>query len=445
MAYNSGIVTAPVSIRDVQNALGSSYTDLGTLITSAYINKWAKFKPFRHSNLALVPVLDANGFPTKQTAVGSHYRCLAEANCGLYLATSFRNLGLQDVIVKAVAQMTAGNDDDVWEYQRPAGGSSQPFRLVDFCGYNNQALPFMWQSNVKSKKVEYTRGVELSFFTEIFDSSDESAEGMIEASDLQDSLYNGDSLYYVAVICYPYIINTPSETSYVMAYSIASQPISHTDGKTVSFTITKSGNNFVFNGTSSQHTSTATKYKVIHMLARKDESNNYTFLPIPFSSSHLPVTDLEIITESAKVEFGIDAFADFASNGSAISGLTFQSANNDISIQNWSGLTVRCTLTNVTSSAVTVNMGQVYCETNCHNGTVASTALYDSSYNAMSRSITINANSTINVYITFAGVFDSTTLSGADVEITLWGENEYGEPLIGLQSFGNDGTIIYHK
>ena len=45
MAYQNGIITAPVSIYDVQRAIGNSSPDLGTLCTSGNINKWAKYKP----------------------------------------------------------------------------------------------------------------------------------------------------------------------------------------------------------------------------------------------------------------------------------------------------------------------------------------------------------------------------------------------------------------
>lgn len=45
MAYGNGIITSPVSIYDVQQALGNSSPDLGTLCKASQINKWAKYKP----------------------------------------------------------------------------------------------------------------------------------------------------------------------------------------------------------------------------------------------------------------------------------------------------------------------------------------------------------------------------------------------------------------
>ena len=54
MPYDSttGIITAPVSMNDIQRALGVASTDLGTLCSHANINKWAKYKPVR------TPVID---------------------------------------------------------------------------------------------------------------------------------------------------------------------------------------------------------------------------------------------------------------------------------------------------------------------------------------------------------------------------------------------------
>jgi hypothetical protein len=54
MANNNVIITAPVSMYDVQQVLGESSTDLATLCKSSNINKWAKYKPIKHSSPALL-------------------------------------------------------------------------------------------------------------------------------------------------------------------------------------------------------------------------------------------------------------------------------------------------------------------------------------------------------------------------------------------------------
>ena len=45
MSVSNGIITAPVSIDDVNNVLGHGSTDLGTLCQSSKIKPWAKYKP----------------------------------------------------------------------------------------------------------------------------------------------------------------------------------------------------------------------------------------------------------------------------------------------------------------------------------------------------------------------------------------------------------------
>ena len=159
---------------------------------------------------------------------------------------------------------------------------------------------------------------------------------------------------------------------------------------------------------------------------------------------------MEIQGTSTSVQFDIDALANFASNGQAIAGLVFQDINNDVSIHNWSGVTVKMSLVNNSSSAITIHVGYLYCQTNCHEQAVVCTAIYNSSYQQItSRQVTVPANGSVAVYATFADVFDfdnngGVKMNNTDVEISLWGEDSQGEPTINVQTYGNDGTIIYY-
>ena len=450
MAYNSNLITAPVSFFDVQQALSTSQKDLGTLCQLAAINKWAKFKPFRTAKPAIVPVVDASGFPTEQSAVGSHYQYLISTNCGLYI--NYRNYGRDACIQKVRDMMAAGNDDDIWTYQPPTGGSSQPFRLVDFCGYLHTALPFLWQANITDKKIPYRgsqdegRGVD--FNIEIYDSNNETVQGMIEADDLNDTIYNSNDLFYFVALCNP-------ATWEVMAASIATHSINHADGKTCSFSIYHNNSGWLIAGNNVESTRTGvTKYKVVHMLCRVVNGSLDSWIPIPYSSSFPPITSMEIQSTRTSVEFDINSLANFVSNGSAISGLTFQSINNDISVNNWTGVTVKLNLTNSSANPVTINFGDVYCQTNCHSVPVACTAKYNSNYQLISGNVTVPAASggtpgSVAIYMTFADVFDFDTNNGVkidnmDVEISFWGEDSQGNATISAQTWGNDGTIIYH-
>ena len=447
MANNGSIIFAPADENDIATILGTRSHDGETIFQLSSINKWAKFKGFINPDAGIEPVVDSRGFPTRQTGATSHYQCLINANCGLYI--NFRNYGLAACISKCRAMIQAGNDDDIWQYARPNGTVSQPYRWQDFIGYNKDAMPFLWQSNIVEKKIPY-RGSEdynkeVGFGIEVYDSNNETIEGMIEPSDLADTIYNGNNLYYYVAVCYP--VNYS-----VLAASMASQPIAHIDGRSVSFKIRRnaSGDYQVGGNISDSPWDGTTIFKMVHMLARVVDGNIESFIPIPYDSVQLPITTMEIQGTSTSVQFDIDALANFASNGQAIAGLVFQDINNDVSIHNWSGVTVKMSLVNNSSSAITIHVGYLYCQTNCHEQAVVCTAIYNSSYQQItSRQVTVPANGSVAVYATFADVFDfdnngGVKMNNTDVEISLWGEDSQGEPTINVQTYGNDGTIIYY-
>lgn len=447
MATSNGIIYAPATEQDIAEVIGTQSHDGETIMQLSTINKWAKFKPFCYADAGIVPVVDGSGYPTRQTSPTSHYQCLINANCGLYI--NYRNYGINDCITKIRSMIQAGNDDDIWQYNRPDGSASQPYRWQDFIGYYKDAMPFLWQINIAEKKIPY-RGSEdwdkyVGFGIEVYDSNNESIEGVIEPSDLADTIYNGNNLYYYVAVCYPVDYS-------VLAASMASQPIANVDGRSVSFQIRRnSSGDYQIRGNVSQSVYVgATIYKMVHMLARVVDGSVESFIPIPYDSIQLPITTMEIQGTSTSVQFAIDALANFASNGQAIAGLVFQDINNDISIHNWSGVTVKMSLVNNSSSAITIHVGYLYCQTNCHAQAVVCTSIYDSSYQHItSRQVTVPANGSVAVYATFADVFDFDNNGGikmdnTDVEISLWGEDAQGEPTINVQTYGNDGTIIYH-
>ena len=447
MANSNGIIYAPADEVDIATVLETQLHEGEDIFQLPTINKWAKFKAFINGDAGIEPVVDASGFPTRQTAATSHYQCLINANCGLRI--NYRNYGRDACISKTRSMMQAGNDDDIWTYNRPNGSASQPYRWQDFIGYNKNAMPFLWQTNIANKKIPY-RGSEdwdreVGFGIEVYDSNNETIEGMIEPSDLQDTIYNGNNLYYYVAVCYPVDYRA-------LAAGMASQPIAHVDGRSVSFRIRRnsSGDYQIIGNVSQSVYDGTTIFKMVHMLARVVDGNIESWIPIPYDSVQLPITQMEIQGTSTSVQFNIDALANFASNGQAIAVLVFQNINNDIAIHNWSGVTVKMSLVNNSSSAITINVGYLYCQTNCHAQAVACTAIYDSSYQQIiSRQVTVPANGSVAVYATFADVFDFDNNAGikinnTDVEISIWGEDAQGEPTINVQTYGNDGTIIYY-
>lgn len=102
MPYSNNIITAPVGLADIANALGTTSQDLGTLCTHTAIDKWARYKPVNHSAL---------GYVTEQERKA--------LNFGLS-ASTFQMAGACSLPAYA------------WNYTRPSGR----YRAFDFVKMN---------------------------------------------------------------------------------------------------------------------------------------------------------------------------------------------------------------------------------------------------------------------------------------------------------------------
>lgn len=167
MAHSSGYITAPVSINDVQQTLGTSANDLGTLCRSAAVNRFAKFKPVSKSKLFTNDELDTpsgNRRPWKSSSTWWK----GDANVETIPAqTTFLNVqngspaawitvcGMKFLGFTApydavrifnpaanhwVKQITSAPFAQNFSRVVPSGGSTEPFRLTDFNEYNHQAI-----------------------------------------------------------------------------------------------------------------------------------------------------------------------------------------------------------------------------------------------------------------------------------------------------------------
>ena len=99
------------NIRDVLNAAGGSVTNevITFFQTRANINKWAKYKPVRHTKK-----FDLTDGEFQDARYGLNIPQAGNSNFG-------------------------GNR--IWTYELPAGGEYQPFRLSDFKSYYTDAVP----------------------------------------------------------------------------------------------------------------------------------------------------------------------------------------------------------------------------------------------------------------------------------------------------------------
>jgi len=162
MSYTDGAILAPVSIHDVQQALGNSSGDLGTLCQSTTINKWSKMKPniFPYIEPDRTQAVSAYGTMLwwwkgkpgyTEVAAGlviGNYTCTSKCVwitcCGVkYLGFSSQIDVLRAFNPLSNAYSTGDNSPlkDNFVYVPPTGGQESPYRLVDFNYYSNK-MPY---------------------------------------------------------------------------------------------------------------------------------------------------------------------------------------------------------------------------------------------------------------------------------------------------------------
>lgn len=124
MSHTNNTISAPVTIDDIKAVLGESSNDVGTLCKSTNINMWSKKKPVRLANA--FPDINGTWYKADDDDFGIQINKGANTNLGtLYAGASF-------------------------VYKRPGGGSSQPYRMSDFIGYNHNAKPFLYCESLGS-------------------------------------------------------------------------------------------------------------------------------------------------------------------------------------------------------------------------------------------------------------------------------------------------------
>lgn len=160
MPYNNenGIISAPVSIDDVKQALGESSNDLATLCKSENINIWSKYKPISCKG-------DFKEYPIREdseeivTSSFSKYTCVVRCGMNIPMDT-YKNLrnnyGGEGFAIKACEELykdniygVSGIDKDASTNSHtvyasgkhfPKGGTNSPYRLGDFRNYNAKAI-----------------------------------------------------------------------------------------------------------------------------------------------------------------------------------------------------------------------------------------------------------------------------------------------------------------
>lgn len=135
--HNNDVITAPVSISDVNSVLGHGSTDLGTLCLSDKINKWSFYKPVDKKQL--YKMSDSDYFSVDDGFAIPRFN-------------SARN-----------AWSAIVNDTAEWTYIKP----SSYFRLADFDGYNHNAETWFNIQLIGSSSVELGSTVHFTMNTNV--------------------------------------------------------------------------------------------------------------------------------------------------------------------------------------------------------------------------------------------------------------------------------------
>ena len=164
MSYNSetGIISAPVSIDDVKQALGESSNDLATLCKSENINIWSKYKPIScKGEFKEYPIREDSEEIVKSSY--SRYTCVVRCGMNIPMDT-YKNLrnnyggegfaikGCDNFRIDNVYGRTGGIHDNtstsVSGKHFPKGGAYSPYRLSDFRNYNSKAKTNMFLTSI---------------------------------------------------------------------------------------------------------------------------------------------------------------------------------------------------------------------------------------------------------------------------------------------------------
>ena len=129
MGLENGILTQPISVYDIANCIGVASTDVGTLCTAkSKINIWAKYKPVRYNSIKALTEEQR-----KQCSYG-------------ILDVQEYDFTQQSVLDQAFEN--ALNRVYSWQYEIPEGGVESLYRMLDFDGYNHNAIcPLFFEDN----------------------------------------------------------------------------------------------------------------------------------------------------------------------------------------------------------------------------------------------------------------------------------------------------------
>lgn len=374
MPYNNNerMIVAPVSIRDVQIATGCGDNDLGTLITNANINMWARFKPVRYPSVGLIT--DAQR---------------ASVNHGISIPTpvTYGSVRAQEV-------MDAAANYGDWAYLKPTGGASQPFRLADFAntisqGYYHAAQPPI-QLNYPRGGWTFIKGGTSKALVMSFDLDPSDPAVNLQSYDFMGSL----DLRQYKLITYVDGIGLFEADDFILDSE------GEVSGSTIAVMIPST---------------TGSYSREAYVCMYRTNGNTKEFLPIMASDGYTPDNLTIYIKDDAEASGGGIPGADTQEMfnnvefSSELNG-TYKTAwvSTDNGTAEWclvsqGSLYVKMNLTNTSGSTSTVQRAHFQLDLN-GLGPVSATTMYNSSKSSVT-SVSIPNNSTVTIYLFFDSIF----------------------------------------
>lgn len=199
MSYINGIISAPVSIDDVKQALGESSNDLATLCKSDGIVPWSKYKPIAYSQ----PFTDIPPVREDRTIdVTSYNGAPCIVRCGMLVPEIKYNVNnfstIFDIAERLEGDNTWGNiyyPSATYNFYQLHGGTSEPYRLGDFRNYSTNASK-SFAINTPKKTIHKIYNTERTISVVLYEdmSTNHNSES-VSLEDMFQDLYKFWSLY----------------------------------------------------------------------------------------------------------------------------------------------------------------------------------------------------------------------------------------------------------
>lgn len=158
---SNGIINSPVrAYADVATVLNTNSSSWSKLCTNDNINKWSRRKPVRFPSPNKISDDDA----------------------------AYVSFGLD--IKKGTSNTDYDTIQEVWEYLKPRGTSTEPYRLSDFDNYDHNAIPFITGTGMRDELYK-----NVPFYADLY-ISNELTEGSLT---IDDFIYL-KTCYFAAII-----------------------------------------------------------------------------------------------------------------------------------------------------------------------------------------------------------------------------------------------------